>query len=57
MQESPGSLHRREKTRISREIGRMDPIELLYSTTSLRKAKGPNSIEKQVVGLGNTKAK
>jgi hypothetical protein len=36
----------------------MDPTEPLYSTTtSLRKAKGPSSIEKQVTGPGNTKTK
>ena len=35
----------------------MDPTEPPYSTTSLGKAKGPSSLEKQVAGPGNAKAK
>ena len=36
----------------------MDYIELPYLiTTSLRKAKGPSNIEKQMADIGNTKAK
>jgi hypothetical protein len=43
---------------MDREAERLDPTELLYSTTtSLRKAKGSNSIEKQVTDPGNTKTK
>jgi hypothetical protein len=43
---------------MGREAGRMDLTEPLYSTTtSLRKAKGPSSIEKQVADPGNTKTK
>ena len=55
-QESPGSLYRRAKAEMGRETGRMDPTEPPYSTTtSLREAKGPSNIEKQVAGSGNTK--
>jgi hypothetical protein len=35
----------------------MDPTEPPYSTTSFREAKGPSSLEKQVAGPGNAKAK
>jgi hypothetical protein len=36
----------------------MNLTELFYlTTTSLREAKGSNSIEKQVTGSGNTKTK
>jgi hypothetical protein len=43
---------------MDRETDRIDYTEPPYSTTtSLRKAKGPSSIEKQITGLGNTKAK
>ena len=58
MQESLGSLYRRAKALVGREMDRIDYIELPYSTTtSLRKAKGPSSIENQVADLGNAKAK
>jgi hypothetical protein len=43
---------------MSRETDRMDHTEPPYSTTtSLRKAKGSSSMEKQVADPGNTKAK
>ena len=43
---------------MSRETERMDLTEPPYSTTtSLREAKGPSSIEKQMAGPGNTKTK
>jgi hypothetical protein len=43
---------------MGRETERIDYTEPPYSTTtSLRKAKGPSSIEKQMADIGNTKAK
>jgi hypothetical protein len=43
---------------MNKETERIDSTELLYSTTtSLRKAKGSNSIEKQITDLENTKTK
>jgi hypothetical protein len=43
---------------MDKEAERIDLTEPLYSTTtSLRKAKGPSSIEKQIAGSGNTKTK
>jgi hypothetical protein len=35
----------------------MNPTELLYPTTRLRKAEGPSSLEKQIAGSGNAKTK
>jgi hypothetical protein len=43
---------------MNRETERIDLTELLYSTTtSLRKAKDLNNIEKQITDTGNTKTK
>ena len=43
---------------MGRETDRTDHTEPHYpTTTSFRKAKGPSSLEKQVAGPGNTKAK
>jgi hypothetical protein len=43
---------------MNRETDRIDYTELFYlTTTSLRKAKGLNSIEKQITDLENTKVK
>ena len=57
----PGSsqnLYKRAKKTMNRETYRMNHTEPLYSTTtSLGKAKGSSSIEKQIAGPGNTKTK
>jgi hypothetical protein len=43
---------------MDKETERIDLTEPLYlTTTSLRKTKGSNSIEKQIAGPGNTKTK
>jgi hypothetical protein len=43
---------------MGRETDRTDHTEPPYpTTTSFRKAKGPSSLEEQVAGLGNAKAK
>ena len=58
MQKSSESLYRRAKATVGRETDKIDHTELLYLTiTSLRKAKGFNSIEKQITDLRNTKTK
>jgi hypothetical protein len=57
-QKSPESFYRKTKTTIDRETDRTDYTGPLYlTTTSVRKAKGSNSLEKQIASLENTKTK
>ena len=57
MQKILESFYRKAKPEINRKTEKVDFTELFYLTTSLRKVKSFNSIEKQIANLENAKAK